>query len=159
VTITERAIFDTNVVYAAVVYAALRSPRGASRLLLRRVLDGPLTLHLTVPLLLEYNEVLVRERRAIGVTHGDVTVLLAAIAEATQWHEVHYLWRPFVDDPDDAHVLEAAMAASCPNLVTFHALVTFNTKDFTQAPMLGVEELKRTTHALRLPRNDLVEPT
>jgi len=114
---------------------ALAAPRGASRLLLRRVLDGPLTLHLTVPLLLEYNEVLVRERRAIGVTHGDVTVLLAAIAEAGQWHEVHYLWRPFVDDPDDAHVLEAAMAASCPNLVTF------NTKDFTQAPMLGVEVL------------------
>jgi len=130
VAITESAVFDTNV-----VYAALWSSRGASRLLLRRVLGGQLTLHLTVPLLLEYNEVLVRERRAIGVTHSDVTVLLAALAEAGRWHEVHYLWRPFVDDPDDAHVLEAAMAAGCPNPAAF------NTKDFTQAPMLGVRAL------------------
>jgi len=129
-TITAGAVFDTNV-----VYAALRSARGASRLLLEHVLDGRLTLHLTVPLLLEYNEVLVRERQAIGVTYNDITVLLAALAELGQWHEVYYLWRPFVDDPDDAHVLEAATAAGCPNLVTFNA------RDFTEASALGVDVL------------------
>jgi len=63
--ITASLVFDTNV-----GYAALRSPQGASRLLLDRVLGGQLTIHLMVPLLLEYNEVLLRERRAIGVTHS-----------------------------------------------------------------------------------------
>jgi putative PIN family toxin of toxin-antitoxin system len=130
-TITVGAVFDTNV-----VYAALRSSQGASRLLLDQVFDGQLTMHLTVPLLLEYNEVLLRERRAVGVTQSDVVVLLGALAELGQWHEVHYLWRPVVEDPDDAHVLEAATAAGCPNLVTF------NTKDFAEAHTLGVDVLR-----------------
>jgi len=69
------------------------------------------------------------------VTHGDVIILLAALAELGQWHEVHYLWRPVVEDPDDAHVLEAATAAGCPNLVTS------NTKDFAEAHTLGVDVL------------------
>jgi len=125
-TITAGAVFGTNV-----VYAALRSAQGASRLLLDQVLGGRLTMHLTVPLLLEYNEVLLRERQAIGVTHSDVVVVLGALAEVGQWHEVHYLWRPVVEDPDDAHVLEAATAAGCPNLVTL------NTKDFAEARTLG----------------------
>ena len=128
--ITVGAVFDTNV-----LYAALRSRHGASRLLLEQVLERRLTLHLTVPVLLEYNEVLVREREAIGVTYRDVVTVLAALAEVGEWHEVHYLWRPFVEDPDDAHVLEAATAAGCPNLVTF------NTKDFSDASMLGVDLL------------------
>lgn len=136
------AVFDTNV-----LYAALRSRRGASRRLLEHVFEGELTLHLTVPLLLEYEEVLVRERDAIGVQYRDIVIVLAALAEAGTWHEVHYLWRPFVNDPDDAHVLEAATAASCPNLVTF------NTKDFSEAPRLGIDVLTPSQFLQRLFQN------
>lgn len=124
------AVLDTNV-----LYAALRSPRGASRLLLEYVLDERLTANLTVPLFLEYEEVLVRKRKEIGITYSEVVTLLAALVRLSRWQKVYYLWRWHVRDPEDAHVLEAAVAAPCRHLVTF------NTSDFPGAADLGIEVL------------------
>ena len=65
---------------------------------LRRVLDlvlegEPLTLHVTVPLVLEYEGTLLRERAHFGLGYSDIVVLLAALLEQVHRHEVHYLWR------------------------------------------------------------------
>jgi putative PIN family toxin of toxin-antitoxin system len=59
----DHAVLDTNV-----LYAALRSRRGASRRLIDLVLDGAVVAHVSVPLVLEYEEVLLREADALGVT-------------------------------------------------------------------------------------------
>jgi predicted nucleic acid-binding protein len=47
--------------------------------------------------------------------------------------KAHYLWRGHVEDPEDAHVLEAAIAAQASRLVTF------NIEDIIRADQLGIE--------------------
>ena len=42
--------------------------------------------------------------------------------------EIFYLWRPFLPDPEDDHILELALAAGCDYIVTY------NKKDF-----IGIE--------------------
>ncbi|MGH7174061.1 MAG: PIN domain-containing protein [Gemmataceae bacterium] len=46
--------------------------------------------------------------------------------------EIHFLWRPFLADPDDDMVLELAFAASC------RYIITHNVKDFRGSERLGV---------------------
>lgn len=124
-------VLDTNV-----LVAALRSAGGASRRVLDLVLNGTLVAHLTVPLALEYEAVLLRERRAFGLSYRDVLVLLAALVQRARQHEVYYLWRTHVRDPADAHVLEAAVTASCA------PVLSFNQKDFPRADALGVQVVR-----------------
>ena len=49
--------------------------------------------------------------------------------------EVHYLWRPYLKDPKDDLILEAAVAGSC------EAIVTYNRRDFTGAEKFGIRIL------------------
>ena len=67
-------VIDTNV-----WVAAFRSRTGASRRVIDRVLEGEFDFHLTVPLLMEYEEIFVRERRAMGLTEEEVENLLVFI--------------------------------------------------------------------------------
>ena len=57
-------VIDTNV-----LYAALHSRRGESRRLLDDVFDGALIPHVSVPLVLEYEAVLVREASGLVLVH------------------------------------------------------------------------------------------
>ena len=130
-------VIDTNV-----LYAALRSRRGESRRLLDEVFDGAFTLHVSVPLVLEYEAVLVRESRALGIQPKEARVVIAALLKHAETHQVHFRWPTYVRDPDDAQVLNTAVAASCPHLITF------NKSDFHQAWSLGVTLL--TPRELRM---------
>ena len=125
-----RVVLDTNV-----WVSAFRSKRGASRKVIDMVIDGEVTMHLTVPLVAEYEEIFVRERVAMGLSRADVDLLLDLICDLGRHHQVHYLWRWQVSDPEDAHVLEAAVAASRPDLLTF------NKKDLQEAVTFGIEVL------------------
>ncbi len=120
-------VIDTNV-----WVAAFRSRMGASRRVIDQVLEGEFDLHLTVPLLMEYEEIFLRERRAMGLTEEEVENLLAFITAVGIRHKVHFLWRWQVPDPDDAHVLEAAVTADCTYLVTF------NERDLREAEQFGI---------------------
>ena len=48
-------------------------------------------------------------------------------------HKVYYLWRGHAEDPEDAHVLGAAVASEA------EFLVTFKTGDLTKARRFGVD--------------------
>jgi predicted nucleic acid-binding protein len=63
----------------------------------------------------------------------DAIAALRALAAHAHLQEIHYLWRPFLSDPDDDMVLELAFASSC------RYIVTHNPRDFVGASQLGIE--------------------
>lgn len=125
-----QVVFDTNV-----WVAARRSRVGASARLITLLDTGRFDLHVSVPLVLEYEEVLMRQREALNLNHDDVGLLLDGICRIAIPHDISYLWRTHMRDPKDAHVLELAVAAACD------AIVTFNVRDFSQAPHFGIRVL------------------
>jgi len=81
----------------------------------------------TVPLLLEYEAALSRDL-AVNSAEWRVRMdLLDYLCTVAARQEVFFLWRPFLRDPKDEMVLEAAVAGGCS------ALITYNTRDFAGA--------------------------
>lgn len=121
-------VIDTNV-----VVSAQRSKRGASAKLMSLIGTGRFKIHLSVPLALEYEEVLRRQSATLELTQEDVADLVDALCALSHHHKIHFLWRPQLPDVDDEFVLELAVAARCSHIVTY------NQKDFAGAERFGVE--------------------
>lgn len=119
-----RIVLDTSV-----LVAGFRSRHGASNRLLRAVARGELRLLATTVLFLEYEEVLLRPEHRIvtGLGPAQIERILASLASAAEPVDVHFRWRPQLRDASDELVLEAAVNGRA------EALVTHNTRDFTQA--------------------------
>lgn len=117
---------DTNV-----LVAGLRSRQGASFRLLSAIGRGPLDIAVSVPLALQYEEVLLRDLPP-GLTAKDVQSAIDYLCSVAHHQEIFYLWRPFLRDPNDDLVLELAVASGSS------AIVTFNTRDFVGSERLGV---------------------
>jgi predicted nucleic acid-binding protein len=120
-------VLDTNI-----LVAAIRSRRGASFRLLEQVGQGRFEVVLSVALVFEYEEVLDRHRVAAGLEKSDIRDLLDYLCVVGRHQEIFYLWRPFLPDPDDDHILELAVAAGCDGIVTF------NVRDFAGADRFGL---------------------
>jgi len=114
-------VFDTTV-----FVAALRSDRGASRVLLRAALERRFVLLASVPLIIEYEAVATREEhlQAARLSAADVHVVIDALAMVVEPVRLAYLWRPTLPDADDDMVLETAVNGRATSLVTL------NTRDF-----------------------------
>lgn len=125
---TPHAVIDTNI-----FISAQRSKRGASSKLISLVGTGRFDIHVSVPLIFEYEEVLLRQRRELGLARDDVNDLIDAICALAVGHDIHYLWRPYLRDPKDHLVLEVAVAAGC------EYIVTYNKRDFQSVDTFGVE--------------------
>jgi putative PIN family toxin of toxin-antitoxin system len=110
-----RLVLDTSV-----IVAGLRSRRGASAALLGLVAERLVRPLVTIPLFLEYEQVLKRpEHRIIaGLSESDIDLLLAAFADAAEPVDLHFRWRPQTPDPADEMVLEAAINGQADALVT-----------------------------------------
>jgi len=121
-------ILDTNV-----LVAGLKSRRGASFKLLTLIDSGLFTLHLSVPLAFEYEDVL--NRLNLGISGSDSEALLDFICSVAIHQPIFYLWRPYLKDAKDDMVLEAAVAAQVSHIVTF------NTKDFAGIGRFGIQAL------------------
>ena len=84
----------------------------------------------------EWQDVLARpENLPPGSTADDAHRFLRYIASQSHLQEIHFLWRPFLPDPDDDMVLELAFAAGCRHIVTH------NLKDFRGSGQLGITAL------------------
>jgi len=116
-----RVILDSNV-----LASAFTSDAGASREVLRRVLLGKAHALLSVPLYLEYEDVLARPetRRRCKLRPTEQTQLFDAFLAATELVAVYYRWRPNLRDEGDNHLVELAVAASDA------PIVTYNRRDF-----------------------------
>ena len=121
-------VIDTNV-----VIAALRSQRGASAKLISLIGTGLFEIHLSIPLVLEYEDVLARHRISLGLSQDDVTELVDAFcALSTHQEKIHFRWRPFLPDEKDEFILDLAVVARCDYIITF------NKKDFTGVERFGI---------------------
>lgn len=113
---TLRVVLDTNV-----LVAGLRSNLGASYRLLSRIDDGSFAPVLSVPLVLEYEDVLKRQSRQLGLSHADIDVVLDYLCQVGEHRRIFFLWRPVLPDPLDDMVLELAVEARVDGIVTFNA--------------------------------------
>ncbi len=126
-----RVVLDTNV-----LVAALRSDQGASFQLLSLVgVTDKFQICLSVPLVLEYEDVLGRDGMVPNVSAGDVQDLIDYLCSVASPHGVFFLWRPMLRDPKDEMVLELAVSGGC------EAIVTFNSRDFAGAERFGIQIL------------------
>jgi putative PIN family toxin of toxin-antitoxin system len=119
-----KVILDTNV-----VLTALRSKNGLSRKWLQAALTGKIDMLVSIPLFLEYEEVLKRPEQltATGLTVELVNEFLNGLSNVIIPVEISYLWRPQLSDPKDEMVLEAAVNGQAD------WLITYNVKDFAKA--------------------------
>lgn len=126
-----RIVLDTSV-----LVAAARSRRGASFELITMLPSPHFDFALSVALYTEWQAVLTRpEHRPQGVTEDAALAYLRYLASIAHLQDVHFLWRPFLHDPDDDMVLECAVASgSC-------YIVTHNVKDFKRVSQLNVEAI------------------
>jgi putative PIN family toxin of toxin-antitoxin system len=128
-----RLVLDTDV-----LVAAMRSPSGASAAILRAARLERATLLMSVSLALEYEAVCsrVEHQLAAGLSEREVSIFVNAVIAMAEPVETHFLWRPQLRDTGDEMVLEAAVNGRAD------ALVTFNQRDFGNAPgRFGVELL------------------
>lgn len=127
-------VLDTNVLVAAV-----RSPGGASAEIVRRVLQGQVSVLCSVPLFMEYEAVLLRPEHltAAGAQSHDVVNLLDVLAGVVTRVEIQFLWRPQLRDANDDLVLE--LAVNGQGLGDAVGIITSNQKDFwPQVSKFGV---------------------
>jgi len=137
-----RAVLDTSVLVAAV-----RSPAGASSLLVDAVVAGDLKPLLSVPLALEYEAVLTRpEHLAVsGFSREEAVGLVKTFCRMGEPVHISYLLRPRLRDPDDEFVLETAFHGKAD------LIVTFNIKDFRlPVKALGMEAITPREAAERM---------
>lgn len=132
--------FDTNV-----IVAALRSRLGASNALLRALRTGQIEAVASVPMMLEYEAVLMRpeQRQAAGMSVQDVNVFLDTLALLVTPVVPYFLWRPLLRDPDDEMVLDAAVSGGA------EAIVTFNAQDFLLGSTLFNMQILTPAQAIR----------
>ena len=123
-----RVVLDTNV-----LVSAFRSRRGPAFALVSRIGSGSFEICVSVPLVLEYEEVLHRETT---LEEGEIISVLQFLCSVAHRQKIFYLWRPLLPDPKDDMVLELAVASRS------RFIVTYNQRDFVPADRFGIELLK-----------------
>ena len=124
-----KIVIDTNV-----LVSALRSRRGASFKFVSVLPSDEFSIAISVPLVLEYEDALKRLDSS-AITEQDIGNFVDFLCKIGHHQEIFFLWRPFLPDPSDDHVLEVAVAAGCD------AIVTYNKRDFKGIERFGLRVL------------------
>jgi putative PIN family toxin of toxin-antitoxin system len=133
-------VIDTNV-----FVSALRSIEGASYELLSRIgRTQTFQIHLSVPLALEYEAVAKRHCRTLGLSFGDIDDIVDYFCSVATHHEVYFLWRPCLADPNDDMLLELAVSAGCDYIVTH------NKRDFVGSEQFSIRVITPREFLLQL---------
>jgi predicted nucleic acid-binding protein len=128
-----RPVLDT-----CVLVAAIRSRLGTAHQVVQLGLGQGFTPPVSVPLVLEYEDVLTRPEHleASGLSAKDAVEIVRAFCISREWVHLRYRLRPQLDDPADEFVLETAFHGKAD------AIVTFNRKHLEQgARRFGIEVL------------------
>ena len=105
--------------------------------------SGHFDISVSVPLVLEYEDVLLRDLGALGLGVRDVRDVIDYLCAVANRQPIFFLWRPHLPDPKDDLVLELAVAAGCDTIVAF------NRRDFLGVEKFGIRAIT--------PRDFLIE--
>jgi len=125
-----QVVIDTNV-----IIAALKSRKGSSFKLLSLIDSSQFKINLSVPLLLEYEDVSKRETMELPLNNEDIDNILDYMCKIANKREIFYLWRPFLKDPKDDFVLELAVESQSD------FIITYNLKDFKGIEKFGLKAI------------------
>jgi putative PIN family toxin of toxin-antitoxin system len=102
---------DTNV-----LFAALKSRRGASYKLISLLPAEKFSGAISVPLIIEYEDVLRRGRLPSYISEKNNSDFIDFFCYAGDRQDIFSLWRPFLPDPSDDLILEVAIAGAAMQL-------------------------------------------
>jgi putative PIN family toxin of toxin-antitoxin system len=124
----------------SVVFQGLYSSLGASHKILRLIGEGEIQLALSVPVFMEYCDVLKRQTtlEKTGLSAGQINAVLDFIAYTGLEHRISFLYRPNLVDESDNKFVELALSSQSKYLITA------NKKHFTahtELHLFGVEVL------------------
>lgn len=121
-----RIVVDTDV-----FIAALLSPAGSNRQVLRACLGGKAIPLMGAALFHEYEDLLGREEllAKCPLAPGERRLLFGSFLSVAEWVRVYYLWRPNLPDEGDNHLIELAVAGAA------EVIVTRNLRDVNQGEL------------------------
>jgi predicted nucleic acid-binding protein len=90
---------------------------------------------ISVPLVLEYEELFTRHGGLVALDEADIAALIDYLCLVGKRQRIYYLWRPVLKDPKDELMLEVAVAANC------EGIVTFNRKHFVGVEQFGLSAI------------------
>ncbi|MFQ5687235.1 MAG: putative toxin-antitoxin system toxin component, PIN family [Candidatus Scalindua sp.] len=131
-------VLDSNI-----IYAGLYSNRGASHQILKDIRNGKINPVLTVSLYEEYSDILRRPPLSDIITENEIKGFLDFLCKRAIFQEVFFLWRPFLKDPKDDLVLEAAVASQSSIIITHNIRDFEGIEEFSIEAILPREYLKR----------------
>ena len=138
-----RFVLDTNV-----LVASLRSSQGASYALVSALPIAGWELALSVPVYLEYQDVLLRPGLVPpAFTPSDILAFCRYLASIARAQDIHFLWPSIIPDPKDDMLLELAVAAGATHIVThnarhFHGAESFGIRALAPAAFLRLVGLR-----------------
>lgn len=125
-----KIVIDTNV-----LVSSLKSSNGASFKLISILPNQKFISVISVPLIIEYEAVLKRVDLPPEIKSEDIDDFIDYICEISEYQDIYFLWRPFLPDPFDDHILEVAVASDCD------AIITYNKRDFRGVEKFGLKLL------------------
>lgn len=123
-------VIDTNV-----MVSALRSSLGASHLLVQNIAERKVEYAISAALIFEYEDAIKRDMESIPLTDKELDLFLDSIIALGSTFAPYFLWRPFLSDPKDDHVLELAMVSQS------ETIITYNQRDFKGIEKFGIQTL------------------
>jgi putative PIN family toxin of toxin-antitoxin system len=114
-TMPPRIVVDTNV-----FTAALLSPAGANRGVLRACFSAQVRPLMGAALFHEYEDLMARPElmKKSPLSSSDRAHLFDAFLSVCDWVRIYFLWRPNLPDEADNHLVELALAGGADFIVT-----------------------------------------
>jgi len=123
-----KIVLDTNIIYSAV-----RSKRGMAYRLVSIIDERKYKIQISVPLILEYEDVLKRNLAHLTLSNADIDELVDYLCKIGEKRKIYYLWRPVLKDVKDDFILELAVESDSDYIITY------NIKDFKGAEKFGIK--------------------